>query len=226
MNATQLITVVTPTADRPEWLKRAIICHRSQSHNPKEMLILDDGREPCKEIIPISAGIHYWFSSRKMTIGEKLNWLCERANGETIIRFDDDDWSSPYRIASQLIDLDEHCAGLVGYDTYYYYDTHAREAFQYCHPRPRRYAGGPTQCFRKSFWRDNPFPTKNIGEDTEFSNAARVQGKLWSCAGGDMLVARVHGKNVSCQAYWLRRRNCFSPASIYDLPAEFRAQEL
>lgn len=226
MNHIRLITVITPTADRPEWLKRAIGCFLAQTWPEREMLILDNGREGCKEIIPVSAGVHYWCSAGKMTLGEKLNWLCERAAGEIIVRFDDDDWSGPERIASQVQDLDSHKADLVGYHQLYYYDTRARKAFRYDYPAPKMYAPGLTQCFLKSFWRQNPYPSKDIGEDTAFSNAARAQGRLWSCAGGDLFVARVHGKNSSCHAHYLPLRHCFSAVPLENLPGQFRAQEL
>lgn len=226
MNLMRMVTVITPTTDRPEWLKRSIKCFLGQTWPEREMLILDDGWEPSKEIIPVNAGVRYWYSPCKMTVGEKLNWLCERAQGEIIVRFDDDDWSSPDRIALQVQDLDNQRAGLVGYDKLFYYDTRTREAFRYDYPAPKMYAPGLTQCFLKSFWKQSPYPPKNIGEDSAFSDAGRAQGRLWSCAAGEHFVARVHGKNSSCHAHYLRQRHCFSPVPIENLPVEFRAQEL
>ncbi len=86
------ISIVVPTYNRPEFLD-LIMANWDRSDYPREkmeMIILDDS--PTKSSREFEQSVRYIHSSKKLTIGEKRNKLCEYANNEYIVHMDDDDW--------------------------------------------------------------------------------------------------------------------------------------
>ena len=92
----KLVSVITPTYNRPHYHKRLYECFISQTYPQKELLVLDDSQEPSPFFTHLKdPQVHYTHISKKMTIGEKRNYLLNKAQGEIIAHFDDDDFYAP-----------------------------------------------------------------------------------------------------------------------------------
>ncbi len=192
-----------------------------QTYGPKELIILEDGDNDFRSwlmtkfgVFKTGAGmlkrlirsgevttilveedvrIHYL--RHEGTTGSKLNKGAAVANGEYLIRFDDDDWQSPDRIAQQVEHFRMSGKSLVGLSSIIFY----REGL----PHGWEWWGsgfdplGASQAFRKDWLLANPIPDKTIGEDTAIARVAREQGELFSLSGNhDLLVSRDHDSNT------------------------------
>ena len=74
-----------------------------------------------------------------------------------------------WRLTYQVRALVESNAEVCGLDKLYFYEPQNDQAWQYVYPeRSRFWVAGATLCYKKSFWRENPFPNINVGEDTRF----------------------------------------------------------
>lgn len=220
-----LVSVIMPTADRSQEIPGAIKCFLSQSWPEKELVILDDGKEPIDTLLPRGENIRSWYSPRKMTVGEKLNWLCANARGEIIVRFDDDDWSAPERIRNQVWALDYGNVQVTGYHDWFYYDVKSGQAWEYRFPGLKPYASGGTHAFYRSYWQKHPFSSKSNGEDTDFSHEAKALGYLNSFRAADAFVARIHGQNTAVKIEMVRTNQAFHPMDLSALPKEFLQDE-
>lgn len=168
-----------------------IQCAQYQTHENREILILADGRDVA-DLVP-NDGIRYYYQSEFVTIGAKRNAGCELARGELICMFDDDDWSGPERLASQIARLRETGKSVTGYRTMRF--TNGSDWWRY--DGEQGYALGTSLCFLRTWWMGNRFPANQVGEDAGFVKRAHEQGVLSVAEAGELMFATIHGGN-SC----------------------------
>src|SRR3954465_8432998 len=102
-----LVTCLCLTRNRREWLPRAIACFQAQTYERRELLIVADG----DDVRDLVAGLPalppgtLGCTGARLGIGAKRNWGCQRATGELIAHWDDDDYSAPTRLADQVARL-------------------------------------------------------------------------------------------------------------------------
>jgi glycosyltransferase involved in cell wall biosynthesis len=207
------VTCVCPTNSRQDFIPLAIECFLQQDFTDSELLIVDDGIIPT--IIPIHSRIRYvWVP--KMDIGTKRNFCNERAYGKVIAHWDDDDWSGPTRLSQQVCRIISQRKAVTGYFSMHFFDVHSRRVSQIITGSGHLpYAMGTSLCYLKSFWKKNPFPAGNTGEDIAFNNRAKALNQL-DCANGlGIMVVRRHSTNT-CQA------SEDELMSIRDLPQGFQ----
>lgn len=204
-----IVTCIMPTANRRNFVPRAIRCFQAQNYIHRELLILDDGDDCIVDLVPRDERIHYVRLETHPTLGCKRNLACEMSRGEYIMHWDDDDWASPLRISIQVEamrarpDID-----VCGLDRLFFYSASQQEAWLYSHPPgSRAWLSGNTLCYRKSLWQKHRFPEINEGEDTLF---------VWSLSERQILplhnpnffVATIHSRNTSpkrtCAPGWNR----------------------
>ena len=195
-----LVSAITPTADRKELLAIALRCFEEQAWPEKEMIVVDNGREPVFSMCYGRPDVTYVRVTKPMTIGALRNLACEHANGDIIAHFDDDDWSDPRRLDDQVGRLLATGLGLTGYDTMLFWSCVHQQAFAYDAKRTDGYAVGSSMCYRTEYWRTNRFPDSN-DEDNDFANRARHQKQLVSAPAGQLMVCRLHGRNTSNKFY-------------------------
>lgn len=212
------VSVVTPTRDRPELLGQAIRCFQSQTYPDIEMVILDNSQHG--EFTPPSdPRIHYHrLRGPVISTGAMRNLVNSHATGETICNFDDDDWSAPNRVESQVGQLLASGKQVVGYHDIFYYSTVDRKAYLYKFSGKNPYASGAGQMYFKSFWEAHPYEDQQSGSDTTFSYEAHRAQALQSYSSEGLLVATVHGANTS--KLHLGSSN-FPEINIVRLPAAF-----
>jgi glycosyltransferase involved in cell wall biosynthesis len=184
-----LVSCVMPTYNRREFIPAAIACWLAQDYEDKELIILDDGDDGTEEVIPFDVLIHYERSARLST-GAKRNSVNQRASGEIICHWDDDDWSAPDRISDQVERLIESGKPITGYSNLYFWDTISREARLYKATWPG-YVCGTSLMYLKSYWEAHPFPDKQKASDNDFIYGAGSRNIADSYDASHM-VARLH----------------------------------
>ena len=103
-----LISIITPTYNRSKYHERLYECFTSQTYPQKELLILDDSQEPSSFFTNLKdPRVHYTHSPKRLTLGEKRNYLLEKAQGEIIAHFDDDDFYAPKYLHFMTNNLDK-----------------------------------------------------------------------------------------------------------------------
>jgi glycosyltransferase involved in cell wall biosynthesis len=95
VNSQPLVSCIMPTYNRRAFVPRAIEYFLRQDYLTKELITVNDGMDPVKDLMPIDDRIHYVHLSTKTPIGAKRNLACEQARAE-IIAHDDDAWHVPH----------------------------------------------------------------------------------------------------------------------------------
>src|SRR5689334_15227539 len=131
-----LVSAIMPTRSRPQYAQQALDCFLAQTHQDRELIIIDDADDPSfsDPLITefrIKGNIHYHRLNKRLTIGAKRNLACSRASGEVIIHVDDDDWSAPERIEDQLTRLNDSGVGITGYHSMRFLDIQTGEWWKY-----------------------------------------------------------------------------------------------
>jgi glycosyltransferase involved in cell wall biosynthesis len=187
------VSCIMPTFNRRHFVSLAIKCYQSQDWLERELVVVDDGSDCVKDLCDEVSSCRYFRTEKFKTLGEKVNYCCEQTRGEIIVTWDDDDWYAPNRITDQVTRLIESGKSVSGYHTIMFYD--GKRASQY--RGSVNYATGSSQVYRKDFWEKHRFESVNVGYDTTFSNAAQKENGIVSVDGSQMLVARIHDKNIS-----------------------------
>ena len=81
-----------PTHNRRSFVPQAIRCFLRQDYSNLELLVVDDGTESIADLVSVSDRVRYVRFDQKLTIGAKRNLANEKARGEFIVHWDDDDW--------------------------------------------------------------------------------------------------------------------------------------
>jgi glycosyltransferase involved in cell wall biosynthesis len=116
------------TKDRASLARRALRCLAQQTWPNKELVVIDDGAEdyssvlePYKRLFPI----RYCKIAPDPSsyLGALRNISLERAEGDYLVQWDDDEWYHPDRIARQAAALNQGADVVVLRDTLYHLDS-------------------------------------------------------------------------------------------------------
>lgn len=122
------ISIITPTHERRHYLQGAYQLIQNQTYTNWEWLIYDTSLRPTHFA---DARVIYMHDEAIVTIGEKRNRLKERASGDIVVHFDDDDYYAPTYLDMVLRELQKVSFFTVhswfSYDSktgqFYYWDT-------------------------------------------------------------------------------------------------------
>jgi len=168
-----------------------------QDYANKELVVLDDGEKSVADLIPNDPRINYMRLDQASPLGAKRNLGCKLGAGEIIVHWDDDDWMASWRLSYQVSALIESNAEVCGLNRLFFYEPEHDRAWQYVYPdRARFWLAGATLCYRKSFWRQNPFPHINVGEDTRFVWSGDSR-RMIALSDPSFYVASIHPGNTS-----------------------------
>ena len=191
-----LVSAIMPTRNRPAMAMEAVEAWKRQTYRPTELIILDDPTAPSFPDGIDGRGISYWRMDEK-PLGTKRNTLCELAKGEVIVHWDDDDVSTPGRIADQVARMLATGAAVTGYHAMRFHD--GEKWFKYT--GSEFYALGTSLMYRKWFWERNQFfPSADgcsINEDNLF--VARANSCIVTADAGEMMYARIHAAHTSAK---------------------------
>jgi glycosyltransferase involved in cell wall biosynthesis len=175
-------------------LPKAIACFQQQTYRHSDLMILSDG-EDVRDLVPSNdERIRLIHLADSRSIGEKRNFGCERAVGEVICHWDDDDWSAPERIERQVENLHgDSTKAVTGFHSIRF--TDGKRWWQY--EGTRNYALGTSLCYKHAYWHEHRFRSLNVGEDNHFVAEAHAAGQLVTEDAGDLLYATIHTGNTS-----------------------------
>ena len=121
------VSICTPTFNRRPFIENMFQCFRNQTYpkNRMEWIIVDDGTDKIKDLINDAKieQIKYFAIDKKMTLGEKRNFIHDKTCGSILVYMDDDDYYPPERVQHAVDILNENptalCAG--SSELYIYY---------------------------------------------------------------------------------------------------------
>lgn len=164
-----LVTCIMPTANRQKFIPLAISYFKAQSYPNKELVIIDDGLESVRNLIPEDPEIRYYYTAPLGTIGVKRNYACEKANGDIIMHWDDDDWYAADWVSKQVDALITSNADITGLNRVDFYSPAVDKRWRYEDlDLEKPWLCGATMAYRKSFWQAHPFIDIQVGEDYDF----------------------------------------------------------
>lgn len=186
---------IMPTYNRRKFVPHALEYFLRQDYEPRELIIIDDGTDTVQDLIPGDDRIRYVRLAKKLTIGAKRNLACDLAKGDVILHWDDDDWMADRRVRYQVGQLEQ--ADICGLNRVLFFDPVAEAAWEYVYPGTTKpWVHGATLCYRKSFWQENPFPKRDVGEDLRFV-WRNPEAKITVLPDNRFIAALVHPDNAS-----------------------------
>jgi glycosyltransferase involved in cell wall biosynthesis len=148
-----MVSVCTPTFNRRPFIPIMFECFRNQDYpkNRIEWIIVDDGTDKIKDLIETSniPNIRYFQIDKKLSLGEKRNYMHKHVKGDIIVYMDDDDYYPPERISHAVERLESDKKALcAGASEIYIYFKHIQQMIQ-CGPYGPTHATAGTFAFRK-----------------------------------------------------------------------------
>lgn len=195
--AQPLVSCIMPTCERRRFVPQAIRYFLRQDYDSKELIIVDDGREPIKDLVPEDERIRYVRLPGGHTLGAKRNLACDYARGQIIAHWDDDDWYAPHRLSYQVAALLSEEADVCGLNNLLYYDIETRQGWLYLYPSDRKlWLAGNTLCYWRAFWETNHFANIDVGEDACFMWTQRPK-RVALLEDRTFFVGIIHTHNIS-----------------------------
>ena len=198
-----------PTCNRRRFVAQAVWYFLRQDYEAKELVVLDDGEDAVSDLIPPDERVRYLRLEKRLPLGAKRNVGCEVSRGELIAHWDDDDWIAPYRLSSQVRDLQRSNADVCGAGELLHYGLDTGEAWLYRRsPEERPWLAGGTLLYRREAWARTPFPQIDVGEDEEFV-ARQPAERIHAASDRSFYVALIHrgntGRKRLADPHWQRR---------------------
>ena len=192
----ETVSCIMPTHNRSKFIKKSIQQFLNQNYSYKELIIADDGDNSIEHMVPKHPQIKYFRLKKRMTIGAKRNFCCEKAIGEIIMHWDDDDWYATDWLKYQKLFLQSSKADVCGLSELYFCNSNAKEAWKYKYSKENKaWVAGATLAYKKSVWKEHPFQDVDIGEDNAFVWQWGVNVQAHNYMQG--FVATVHSENTS-----------------------------
>lgn len=201
------VSCLIVTADRKELLKRSLHSYKNQTHQNKEVVVVDNGHERVDDLLKDfnSDEVRYIRvePSPDNILGDLRNISLEKATGDFLTCWDDDDWFHPERIEIELKTLKQ------GYDAccltgnLFHIDTEKFMDHPYRGALPN---GSPSSIMHRRS-SEIKYPSLRREEDTVYLDKWRDEKKYKSLdLSYSYLFVRVfHGTNVSGKKHFLRR---------------------
>lgn len=192
-----LVSCVMPTYNRRRFIPLAIRYFLRQDYPNRELIIVDDGTDEIRDLVPEDERLRYYRLDRKITLGAKLNMACELARGRIIAHWDDDDWYAPHRLSYQVRAILTNHTELCGINKLWYMDLRNGDAFRYVYPTDQRmWLLGSILCYTKDLWARNRFREIDVGMDGLFVWATPRE-RITLLADTEFAVFTIHDHNVS-----------------------------
>ena len=191
-----LVSCIMPTANRQKFIPLAIDYFLQQDYDNAELIIVDDGDKTSAHLIPDNPKIKYFYTDPIGTIGIKRNFACEKASGEIIIHWDDDDWYANQWISRSVDAQLNSGADIIGLNRVMFYSPSVNKHWMYEDlDEEKPWICGATMAYKKSFWAAHPFIDIQVGEDYDF--VWNSGAKVFAIDYFDGFVAILHAHNTS-----------------------------
>ena len=168
-----LVSICTPTFNRRPFIPTMFECFRNQTY-PKdriEWIIVDDGTDRIKDLVESSgiSQIKYFELPKKVSLGEKRNYMHSKATGTIIVYMDDDDYYPPERVSHAVETLMANKQALcAGSSEIYIYFKHIQKMIQFGPYGPNHATAG-TFAFRAELLKETRYQDHAaVAEEREF----------------------------------------------------------
>lgn len=168
-----LVSICTPTFNRRPFIPTMFECFRNQTY-PKdrmEWIIVDDGTDRIRDLVESSGitQIKYFEMPKKVSLGEKRNYMHSKATGTIIVYMDDDDYYPPERVSHAVEKLmDNKQALCAGSSEIYIYFKHIQKMIQFGPYGPSHATAG-TFAFRAELLKQTRYQDHAaVAEEREF----------------------------------------------------------
>lgn len=193
------VTCIMPTYNRPAFARMALRCFLAQDYPTKELILIDDGTYTIENETAGLDEVVFVAVDHRMTIGAKRNLACDRATGDVILHWDDDDWNGPRRIRTQVEVMQAAGAEVSAVAVGYLYDLVTDSFFTVTAADTLRqpFVSYATLGYLRETWRScGGFPDQSLGEDVELFHRAVLAGAR-SCVVSEpgLFVVVRHGAN-------------------------------
>ncbi|MGY0036914.1 glycosyltransferase family 2 protein [Pedobacter sp. NJ-S-72] len=125
-----LVSCIMPTANRHKYIPFAVDYFLQQDYHNTELIIIDDGKESIESLLPNIPNIRYFYAPPIGTIGLKRNYACEKAIGQIIVHWDDDDWYAHDWVSQQVNFLISSGADICGIRHIHHYAAITNDFWQ------------------------------------------------------------------------------------------------
>lgn len=197
-----LVSCIMPTYNRRAFIPLAISAFEAQDYPRKELIVVDDGNDPVADLLQGRPEIQYVRLPGRLSIGAKRNAACERASGDIIAHWDDDDWYANDRLRYQVMPLISGEAEITGLENAHvlelpsgvFWTTHAA-----LHKRMfvGDVHGGTLAYIKKMLNRGLRYPAVSLAEDAALLSQAMRQGqRLTRLANHGVFVYVRHANNA------------------------------
>lgn len=167
------VSICTPTFNRRPFIPTMFECFRNQTY-PKdriEWIIVDDGTDRIKDLVESSgiSQIKYFELPKKVSLGEKRNYMHSKATGTIIVYMDDDDYYPPERVSHAVETLMANKQALcAGSSEIYIYFKHIQKMIQFG-PYDPNHATAGTFAFRAELLKETRYQDHAaVAEEREF----------------------------------------------------------
>jgi len=220
---TPYVSCIMLTANRPNFVPIAVENFLVSNYRNAELIIVDDGKESVRPLIPDHHRIKYFYEEPIGTIGKKRNYACERSSGEIIMHWDDDDWYAPNWMSKQIKFLESSGADICGLNKITFYSPLVQKFWSYANPDPEKpWVAGATLAYYKSFWEKHPFKDIQIGEDYDF--VWNSGAKIFAHDFYDGYIATLHANNTTLKPFEDPRHKKKSASNWMDVEYEGKTE--
>ena len=160
-NFKPFVSVCTPTFNRRPFIPIMFECFKNQTYSMDriEWIIVDDGTDKIRDLVESSGikNIQYFALDKKMSLGEKRNYMHKKTKGSIIVYMDDDDYYPPERIEHAVERLQNNKEALcAGSSEMYIYFKHINKMYQ-CGPYGPNHATAGTFAFKSRLLYDTKY---------------------------------------------------------------------
>ena len=182
------ISVILCT-NRTQFLQNIFSNYGRQLYKTKELIVILNNNELDLKRYKTVAGkypnVSVYQLDESVSLGRCLNFAVAKANYPLVVKFDDDDYYSPYYLRGVAKCFNTTGADVLGKKTCYLY-LKSRNLLLLFHPnRANRYTDmvmGSTLAFRRMLFRKVKFRNVSRGEDTYFfDDCTKNKVKIYSC---------------------------------------------
>jgi len=173
----ELVSCVMATTDRPGFLRRAISHYRRFEWPKKELVIVVNGRHRREASILDAPDIRVTALEDRWPIGDALNFGIAAADGDWIVRMDDDDWYHPRwieAVMSRMLSAPDQRRALSAAAKPLVWLARTGELRRFVAPPhwPKHIPGecmiGSSYAYHRTLWEESPYPSMESGEDAAF----------------------------------------------------------
>lgn len=201
------VSCLIVTANRKKLLRRSLYSLKNQTHKNIEVVVVDNGEENVSELMDMfpQEQVNYTYiePSPDNILGDLRNISLEKATGDYMICWDDDDWFHPKRIEIQLKTLNSGFDACCLEGNIFHIDSPDLIDHPYIGRLPD---GSPSSIMHR---RNDQirYPSMRRGEDTVYLNQwiDQARYKMLDLSYAYLFVRVFHGTNVSGKKHFLRR---------------------